>query len=355
MRSEYWEGDNMPKVSVIVPVYNTDRYLRSCIESLINQTIDDIEIILIDDCSTDQSPIILEEYQRQYPLKIKVFRNSQNMGQGYTRNIGIKNALGEYIGFVDSDDYINPRMYQDMYQEAISNNYPEIISTGIRFVKDDRYLETDLSYVARRRGKIYNILDNNFIISDDSPSSCNKLFRRDYIKNQRFLEDTMWEDFSFTYTSLCNCNRILRINNADYFYRKRIDSGVSSKGFIPNSHLFDCFKVADEIETQTRKTGRYELLKEEIEFLQVAVCLERVVEVFNWNIDTERKDKLCFYITNLVNNKYGNIKNIAMEKLSSIIGILELNKIKSILEKYKNSSTTITIPKIKELSKGKTL
>lgn len=247
----------IPKVSVIVPVYNSDKYLKSCLDSLINQILDELEIIIIDDCSTDQSFSILEDYQKRYPSKFKLFRNFQNKGQGYTRNMGMKYATGEYIDFVDSDDYINPMMYYDMYQGVVDNDYPEVISTNIIFVNDDRYLDTKLDYISRNIGKRYDIVNNKNEIFNESPSSCNKLFRRDFINGLNFLEDKMWEDFAFTYIAICNANYILRFKNADYFYRKRIDSGVSSNGFVPNSHLFDCFKIADEIEIQTKKTGRY--------------------------------------------------------------------------------------------------
>ena len=85
----------IPKVSVIVPVYNTDRYLKSCLDSLVNQTLDDLEIIVVDDCSTDQSVLILEEYQKKYPMKMRIFRNPENKGQGYARNVGIIVGDGE--------------------------------------------------------------------------------------------------------------------------------------------------------------------------------------------------------------------------------------------------------------------
>ena len=125
------------KVSIIIPVYNNSKYLRDCLNSVLKQTLDNIEIIAIDDCSTDDSFRILREYQSRYKEKIRVFRNNKNMGVGYTRNFGISMAYGEYIGFVDGDDYINPRMYEDMYNNGEYNN-ADIVSTGILFVKDSK-------------------------------------------------------------------------------------------------------------------------------------------------------------------------------------------------------------------------
>ena len=95
----------MSKISVIVPIYNNEQYLKTCLDSLVNQSLNDIEIILIDDCSTDNSYKIAQEYNDNYS-NIKLYKNNQNYGQGKTRNIGLDIATGEYIGFIDSDDYI---------------------------------------------------------------------------------------------------------------------------------------------------------------------------------------------------------------------------------------------------------
>ena len=106
------------KVSIIIPVYNNSKYLRDCLNSVLKQTLDNIEIIAIDDYSTDDSFTILKEYQNKYPKKLKIIRNNKNMGVGYTRNLGISMSTGKYIGFVDGDDYINPKMYEDMYNNG---------------------------------------------------------------------------------------------------------------------------------------------------------------------------------------------------------------------------------------------
>ena len=98
----------MPKVSVIVPVYNTEKYLGRCLDSLLNQTLEDIEIILVDDHSTDNSLDIMQAYQEKEPRKIKIAQTKQNSGAGAARNVGLELADCNYIGFVDSDDYITP-------------------------------------------------------------------------------------------------------------------------------------------------------------------------------------------------------------------------------------------------------
>ncbi len=110
----------MAKVSVIVPVYNVEKYLEECIESLINQTLTDIEIICINDGSTDNSLKILEELQKK-DNRIKII-NQKNSGVSSARNNGIENATGEYIGFVDSDDWIDSDYYEKLYNTAKKYN-----------------------------------------------------------------------------------------------------------------------------------------------------------------------------------------------------------------------------------------
>ena len=142
----------MPKVSIIVPVYNSGKYLKTCLDSLVNQTLKDIEIIAVDDCSTDNSLLILMDYAKKYN-NIKVYHNRENLGQGASRNRGLDVARGEYIGFVDSDDYIRYTMYEDMYKAAVNNRAP-LVSVLLLYVMDDIELKTDV--VLRSEPIVYN-------------------------------------------------------------------------------------------------------------------------------------------------------------------------------------------------------
>lgn len=152
------------KVSVIVPVYNSERYLRDCLESLLNQTLTELEIILVDDASTDKSFEIMAEYKSQYP-KIKIFKSEQNKGQGASRNIGMSLVTGEYIGFLDSDDYVTPTMYENLYNAAKENN-ADIATTRLTFVKDSSYLGK--IFESNNRINNYTPLDNPKLVLDES-------------------------------------------------------------------------------------------------------------------------------------------------------------------------------------------
>ena len=105
------------KVSVIIPVYNTEDYLRECIESLVNQTLREIEILIVNDGSTDSSLEIMKEFKNKYPNIIKIF-DKVNGGQASARNYALPFAQGEYLGFVDSDDWVDSTMYEEMYEKA---------------------------------------------------------------------------------------------------------------------------------------------------------------------------------------------------------------------------------------------
>ena len=111
----------MPKVSVIVPFYNVEGYIEKCLETLVNQTLKEIEIILVNDGSTDRSIEIVKKFIKEYPEKI-VYLEKENGGLSDARNFGLKHAKGEYIAFVDSDDYIEIDMYENMYNLAEKEN-----------------------------------------------------------------------------------------------------------------------------------------------------------------------------------------------------------------------------------------
>ena len=125
----------MPKVSVIIPVYNTEKYLKKCLDSIVAQTLQDIEILCIDDGSTDSSLEILWEYARK-DARFKIYQNLENKGLSYTRNVGMDHACGEYIQFVDSDDWIEPDTMERLYTTANDNQLDLLKYLSNRLKKD---------------------------------------------------------------------------------------------------------------------------------------------------------------------------------------------------------------------------
>ena len=150
------------KVSVIIPVYNTEEYLAQCLNSLVRQTLDDIEILVVDDGSTDGSLKIAKEFEAANPSKIRVLAK-ENGGQASARNMALKHATGEYLGFVDSDDWVDTAMYQQMYDVAVREDADIVICD-----MEDHY-PTHVVYHHSSQ------FESKFKVT---PSACNKIFRR---------------------------------------------------------------------------------------------------------------------------------------------------------------------------------
>ena len=310
----------MIKVSVIVPVYNTSKYLNICLDSILKQSLQEIEIIAIDDNSKDESLQILQQYASKYP-NIRVYHNTENKGQGFTRNLGMKLARGEYVGFVDSDDYIHPKMYETMYQGLELNNKPEMIVTNMIFVKNDFYAKNNLDYMNRSGGTTINpLLEKNKIL-DISPSVCLKLFRKDFLGNKYFLENCLWEDIAFSSTCFMEAKAILLFSNIDYFYRRNIEKGVSSINYHVNDKIMDVFKVNEEIEKRAVKENYFLNFYNQIRTIQYFNIFQRISEINNWNMNEEEKKKIQEKILSLAIKKYGKINDSVFSLLQSKISI----------------------------------
>jgi glycosyltransferase involved in cell wall biosynthesis len=128
----------IPKISVIVTVYNTEQYLEKCLQSLIDQTIEEIEIIVVNDGSCDNAQAVIDNFAREYPGKIKSLRQ-ENKGLGPARNFGLEHAGGEYIGFVDSDDWVRSDMFLQMYKKAIESD-SDIVICDITCITENKEL-----------------------------------------------------------------------------------------------------------------------------------------------------------------------------------------------------------------------
>ena len=228
----------MIKISVIIPVYNVELYLKECLDSVINQTLKDIEIICIDDNSTDNSYNILLEYQK-IDNRIKIIKHKENLGLGPARNSGIRKAKGEYIYFIDSDDYISTNYINSLYESAIKYN-ADIVGTSNIFIisidniiypfeifKIDEWKKIDPKFYLEG---ISNITIKNLLHNTQeylAVMAWNKIYKKDFIiKNNLFFMDihSGEEDIDFYYRILINEPLIAYNHSETYFYRKRENS-----------------------------------------------------------------------------------------------------------------------------------
>ncbi|RPF42142.1 glycosyl transferase-like sugar-binding protein [Hydrogenoanaerobacterium saccharovorans] len=225
----YYNGvveENM-KVSIIVPVYNVEKYLEKCLDSLIAQTIDEMEIIVVNDGSTDSSQKIIDYYQKLYPNKVRGF-SKKNGGLGDARNYGLQYAKGRYVSFIDSDDWVTPEMMQHMYQKGVENN-ASIVLCDIYGVDD----QTNHTIVERAPFDKEGILDRKqAVLLSTRPvavSACTKLFKQDIFK--RFQFPLGWyEDLAIMTTIFSYIERIYYLREPHYYYRwNRVGSIQSQK------------------------------------------------------------------------------------------------------------------------------
>ena len=210
----------MPKVSVIVPVYNVEKYLRQCLDSLVNQTLTDIEIICINDGSTDGSLAILEDYASK-DKRIRLI-SQENQGQGVARNRGIELSTGEYLGFVDPDDWIELNMYEEMYSKAKSYDSDIVEAIYNQYYEYSKESKIRPNAILLQEDTIFNWKENpDYIFKSTNLSVWNKLYESAFIKNNniKFANTKLAQDHIFTIKSRIFANKIIFINKPLYNYR----------------------------------------------------------------------------------------------------------------------------------------
>ena len=222
----------MPKISVITPVYNSERYLHQCVDSIIGQTFNDIEIILVDDGSTDSSANICDMYAL-HDSRIKVIHN-KNSGMGVSYNLGIKAAKGDYIGFIESDDFADPKMFEALYNLAEQHNKPDIVkSSWWQYYSKSKTANKDTTLDEYKSDKIVNIKNDPWILTKQF-TVWSAIYKRDFLINNniKYLETpgASYQDVGFTYKAFCKASNIIITPDAYIYYRQdNENSSVNSK------------------------------------------------------------------------------------------------------------------------------
>lgn len=254
----------MVKVSVVVPVYNAEKYLVKCLETLVNQTLRDIEIILVNDGSTDTTGEIIEKYKQKYPEKIVTVQKG-NGGQADARNFGVCYCTGEYIGFVDADDYVELDMFEQLYDKAKKENCDVVISDYIKEYASLQEIVKARQYKSRK---------DMFIGGLAAP--WNKIYRRELVQNTKlqFPKVRIYEDTEFF------CCLIPHIKKCEYVAAPLVHY-VQRKGSTMNSQgekIATIFTVFDDIISYYKRNEWYEEYKQEIEYFSVRVLFGSSME-----------------------------------------------------------------------------
>ena len=259
----------MPKVSIVVPVYNVEEYIEKCILSLVNQTLKDIEIIFVNDGTKDNSEDIILRYQKEYPQIIKYLKK-ENGGLSSARNFGIPHSTGEYICFLDSDDYVETNMYETMYNEAVKGNFDMVECNFIWEYPNKTRID-----IGQKYSSIKEALEKARVVA------WNKLYKREIILNSkvRFPEGLRYEDVEFFYEILPELGSIGYVDNPFIHYVQRGNSIINTQ----NERTKEIFTVLDHVIEYYKENNLWEEYKDELEYIytRFLLCssLKRVAKI----------------------------------------------------------------------------
>lgn len=260
----------LPKVSVVIPVYNVEKYLRQCLDSIIHQTLENIEIICVNDGSTDNSYAILKEYANK-DSRIQII-DKDNSGYGHSMNLGIQHCTGEYIGIVESDDFAKPEMFEVLYKIAITHDLDVARCHFFTFKQRDGSIKKIDAYD----------IDSNVLINPQTnlslffqwPSVWANIYKRSFIQqyNLKFLETpgASYQDTAFSFKVYACAKKLMLVSEPLIYYRIHEGSSIKSKN--------KAFCICDEFEeiiTFCKNNSLYEKLKFLICYLQY--------KTYKWN------------------------------------------------------------------------
>lgn len=243
------------KLSIIAAVYNLEKYLPRCLDSLVNQTLQEIEIICVDDGSTDSAPQIIDDYAKKYPEKIKAYHKS-NGGEFTTRNYGLERAKGEYVTFVDTDDWVEKNWAEKLYNTAKENN-ADLAVCGFERIDIDtgKVVSKNMTNFGNTIKQINN--KDDFVIFIN-PAPWNKIYKLEKVKDLRFLNFRGFNDMIFLTSSFTKVKKIAFIPDVLYHYYLRYDSQIHS---VNEKDVENFKKYLIELKELYIKENKYEEMK----------------------------------------------------------------------------------------------
>lgn len=320
------------KISIIIPVYGVERYLKKCLDSLINQTLDEIEIIIVNDASPDNSHLIMKEYEIEYPRKIKCIYLKENLYQGGARNKGLEIAVGEYIMFVDSDDYVDKTICEKLYNKAKKENC-DIVYCDFYKEYEGKNKKLWFSYVYKQQ---IGIMDDkkraSFVMTEGYPFA--KIIKRGLIEDNdlRFPVHMKYEDLAVGALFYLYQKKCAWVQEPLYYYNVRDESTCKKINDITH---YD-FKKAAEYLAKELSVRKFNIdLSEEISGIQlygVLFTIKKLLTLFEYpDFDTiyEWSHKLLSQYPNLKENKYFYYKNDPLGMLAFELACVSLEKIKN--------------------------
>lgn len=288
----------MIKVSVIVPAYNVENYIEKCLNSLVNQTLEEIEIIVVNDGSTDGTKQKIEKYLAQYPEKI-IYLEKENGGLSDARNFGMPYAKGEYIGFVDSDDYVENNMFQEMYERAKEENSSMVECDFIWEYSKKQKVDIGKIYSNKKEAMLYARV-----------VAWNKIIKRKIIEKTKiqFPKGLRYEDVEFFYKILPQLDKISFVKKPFVHYIQRENSIANTQ----NERVKEIFDIWNNVIEFYKENNLYEEYEQELEytFTRYLLCssLLRIVKVGNKEkrkqLEERTWEELNKQFSDWKNNKY---------------------------------------------------
>lgn len=283
----------MIKISIIIPVYGVEKYINKCLESLVNQSLDEIEIIVVNDGSKDNSQIIIDKFVKKYPNKVKSFIK-ENGGQGSARNYGLQFATGKYIGYVDSDDYVETDMFLKLYEKAEKENSDVVICN---------YYNVNENYeIIKGTEEQRPYADNKINALLSTKAVWNKIYRKDLILNETFRSKIWYEDFDFTTKVLVKADKIDYVDEYLYNYIIRSGSTMNNSNIKRNLEILNAFDCI----LNDNNTKKYQ---DVIEFLAIDhILISANVRIITAEADNNTKKECIDILTNYVKTNFPNYK-----------------------------------------------
>jgi glycosyltransferase involved in cell wall biosynthesis len=291
------------KISIIVPVYNVEKYLRQCLDSLVNQTLKDIEIICVNDASPDNSLSILQEYA-QIDNRITVINLKENRKQGGARNAGIQIAQGEYIGIVDSDDWVATDMYESLWNASMNSTVDMVCSDYYTYYEQSKKVVfTENIPDSIIKDDIENI--HKYVLINGGRGVTNIIKKHLFIDYQLFYpENLIYEDNAIGGSLYCMSKAVNKASKPLYYYRVRETSTTGAKD---NFRLFDRLQTSVMMLEHTKRLGIYNRYQVEVDYSFYCLYYRNTLSC-------------CFFEFSIIPKEYINIVKENFPKYISISG-----------------------------------
>lgn len=311
-----------PKISLIVPVFNVEKYVSKCLDSLVAQTLKDIEIICVDDCSTDNSLQIIEKYAAK-DARIKIFKHEVNKCVGQARNTGLEHAVGEYIWFVDSDDCVDTKACQILYKTAKEYEVDMVSFQALCFIEDETGNEVySPSYLINDWPKnvTYDLTTSYNLNGNQNITVWSYIVKRTFISDFIFRPGVFHEDIDFTLKLLSQCKSLRNIAYAPYYYRQDNFSITRSK--LNLKRLIDNIKTSYSLKAYIDE--KHFPRKHFFTDTYISYCnsVKKMIEEFQFNsvIPNEITEFNIMYKKLMISEKkQTSLLNRIMKKLTSLL------------------------------------